>query len=205
MTSRHAFPASRPGCNGSSSSQVTRRPIRHIGGRHSGGFVWRATAVIVAWLIQFILDPPRPQPTRLPEPVTAGLELARMAPRVSICERIGGPFAPNRRTGRRRIRRRRQAWKLRMASNTTGGALSVDDHDIHSPGPSRNHLRAHGGRKHRLRAGVDLFDIRYVVLGSRFAPDAPAHEPRVSHRSRTIEGAARNTLARHHLARRDAV
>src|ERR1700730_11537843 len=41
-TSRHAFPASRPGCNGSSSSQVTRRPIRRIGGMHSGGFVWRA-------------------------------------------------------------------------------------------------------------------------------------------------------------------
>ncbi|MDQ6870024.1 MAG: glutathione S-transferase family protein [Pseudomonadota bacterium] len=44
MTSRHAFPASRPGCNGSSSSQVTRRPIRRIGGMHSGGFVWRAAA-----------------------------------------------------------------------------------------------------------------------------------------------------------------
>src|ERR1700730_6479176 len=193
MTSRHAFPASRPGCNGASRSQVTKRPIRHIGGRHSGGFVWRATAVIVAWLIQFILDPPRPQPTHAPQPVTVGLELTRMAPRVPLCERIGGPFAPHRRTGHRRIRRRRQAWKLRMASNTTGGALSVDDHDIHSPGPSR--------RKHRLRAGFDLYDIRYVVLGSRFAPDAPAHEPRVSHRSRTIEGAARNTLARHHLAR----
>src|ERR1700726_4973816 len=41
-TSRHAFPASRPGCNGSSSSQVTIRPIRRIGGMHSGGFVWRA-------------------------------------------------------------------------------------------------------------------------------------------------------------------
>ena len=43
-----------PGCNGSSSSQVTRRPIRRIGDRHSGVFAWRAAAaVIVSWLIQF--------------------------------------------------------------------------------------------------------------------------------------------------------
>src|SRR3984893_16543003 len=36
-----------------------------------------------------------------------------------------------------------------MASDATGGALSVDDHDIHAAGPSRNHLPPRvAGRKH---------------------------------------------------------
>src|SRR5438045_2342634 len=60
-----------------------------------------------------------------------------------------------------------KAWKLRMASDATGGALSVDDHDIHAAGPSRNHLPPRvAGRKHSLRAEVHLCNVRHLALYS---------------------------------------
>ena len=36
--------------------------------------------------------------------------------------------------------------------------------------------RAHAGRKHRVRAGIDLCDIRPVASDFRFSPDTAADE-----------------------------